>query len=160
GDVRVVGDDRDGGALAVQSGQKVQYGPAVGAVQRAGGLVGQYQGGVVHECACDGDALPLTAGELAGQMPRTVGQADPGQCLQGERAASAARHPGVEQAGRDVLGGGQALGEVELLEDETEQAAAQRGKAPVGENRHVPAADLHDAVGRPVQGAHDVEQRG
>ena len=91
-------------------------------------------------------------------MGRPVRQPDPGQCLHGEPTALAARHPRVQQAGRDVLRGGKTLDEMELLEDEAKHAAAQRRQLPVGQPGDILAADLHGPARRPVQGAHDVEQ--
>ena len=67
GDLRVVGDHHQGlgkgpdGAL--EQGQHVGAGPAV---QVAGGLVGQDQGGLGHQGPGDGHPLLLPAGELVG----------------------------------------------------------------------------------------------
>jgi hypothetical protein len=62
--------------------------------------------------------LAFAAGELVGEVPGAAGEADPGECLAGQRLALPARNSRVEQARCDVLGGGESVGEVELLEDE------------------------------------------
>jgi len=61
----VVGDeDGRGGPLAGEAGEEVDDGGASLVVEGAGGLVGQEDGGVVHQGAGDVDALALAAGEL------------------------------------------------------------------------------------------------
>ena len=74
-------------------------------------------------------------------------------------AGARRRHPGVEQAVGDVLRGAQPVGEVELLEDEADPPAPQRGQLPVGQRGDVVPVDAHGAAGRPVQGADDVQHR-
>jgi hypothetical protein len=56
-------------------------------IERAGGLVGQYQDRIVDEGARDGHPLLLTAGELRGVMVLPLGEADRGQ----RRAPAAGR---------------------------------------------------------------------
>ncbi|GGU13432.1 hypothetical protein GCM10010178_00780 [Lentzea flava] len=68
-----------------------------------------------------------------GAVVGAVAEADAVQRLHGQRSPVLAAHAGVEQAGGDVLGGGQGVGEVELLEHEPEPAAAQRRQAAVGQ---------------------------
>src|ERR1035438_1234193 len=70
GDVRLVGDQDNGVAVGVQSvkeGHDLQAGLGV---QVAGGLVGEDDGGAVDQGTCDGDALPLAAGEFIGLVVR------------------------------------------------------------------------------------------
>src|SRR5580692_6777060 len=65
GDVGVVGDDHDGGAVAEQ----LQEGRAGGGVQVAGRLVGHDQGGPAGQGPGDGGALLLTARQLVRPVP-------------------------------------------------------------------------------------------
>ena len=111
---------------ALQAAQQVEDRRAGGGVQRAGRLVGQHQRGLVDQRPGDRDPLAFAAGELVRPVADAVGQADPVQRRRSAScAAPAARHAGVEQAGGDVLGGAEPVGEVELLEDEAEP----RGRA-------------------------------
>ena len=63
--------------------QQLQYLRGRGArIEIAGGLIGQHQARLVHQCARDRDALQLTAGELA-------------RIAQRQRADAAALEPAV-----------------------------------------------------------------
>src|SRR5580704_10476583 len=68
GDVRVVRDDHDGGAVLVQFAQQFQDGCAGGSVQVAGRLVGHHQGGPPGQRPGDRGALLLAAGQLVGPV--------------------------------------------------------------------------------------------
>src|SRR5271169_3460844 len=77
GDVGVVGDDHDGGAVAVQLAEQVQDGRAGRGVQVAGGLVGHDQGGPAGQGPGDGGALLLATGKLIRPVPDAVAEPDP-----------------------------------------------------------------------------------
>ena len=80
--------------------------------------------GLLDQGAGDGDALLLAAGQLGGQVPGPVAQADLGQRPASALPPLARRHAERDQRGLDVLLGGQGRDEVEGLEDE-----ADRGRA-------------------------------
>src|SRR5439155_13350629 len=63
-DVVLVGDQNDSVACPLQPVEQVHDFDAGSRVQVAGRLVGQDDGGMVHQGAGDGDALALPAGEL------------------------------------------------------------------------------------------------
>src|SRR6202044_3649968 len=73
-DVGVVGDDHDGGAVAVQLAEQFQDGRAGRGVQVAGGLIGHDQGGPAGQGAGDGGALLLTAGQLVRAVVAAVAE--------------------------------------------------------------------------------------
>ncbi len=76
GNLRLVSDDDDGFALFVQPPEdRHDLFPLVSG-QIPGGLVAQYDGGVIDERAGDGDPLLLTTGELGGTMLHAVSKAD------------------------------------------------------------------------------------
>ena len=77
GDVEVVGDDHDGGAVAVQLAQQLQDRRPGGGVEVAGGLVGHHQRGPAGQGPGDGGALLLAAGQLVGPVPEPVAEPDP-----------------------------------------------------------------------------------
>lgn len=84
-----MGDHGDGGSLVVEPFEEAEDGLSVGGVQGSGRLVGQDQGGGVDQCAGDGDALPLAAGQLVRLVCHAVPHADPFQCLAGQRVPAA-----------------------------------------------------------------------
>jgi hypothetical protein len=105
GGLGVVRDHHDGLAeFAVQLVQQVQHLGGGGAVEVAGGLVGDDQRRVGHQCAGDGHALLLAAGELVGVVVGAVGQADHGQ-HRFHAAALGAAQAGQQQRQLDVLEG-------------------------------------------------------
>jgi hypothetical protein len=104
-----VRDHHDGLAqLAVQLVQQVQHLFAGGAVEVAGGLVGDDQRRVGHQGAGDGHALLLAAGQLVGVVVGAVGQAHHGQRRQPRGAALARRQAGQQQRQLHVLEGASA----------------------------------------------------
>ena len=68
--------------------------------------------------------------------------------------------PGVEQPVGDVVERRRAASQMELLEDETDAAGAQRRQVRVAEPGHVVAVDPHPPGGRPVERTDDVQHRG
>src|SRR3954469_25726662 len=69
---RVVRDHRDRRTGAVQLLEQLHDRLAVLRVEISGGLVGQENGGLSGHRPGHGDALLLTAGQLAGKMPRAM----------------------------------------------------------------------------------------
>jgi hypothetical protein len=63
-----VGDEKDGVAAGVQIVQQAHHFGAAGAVERAGGLVGQDHRAAVHQRPGDRDALLLAARKLVGPV--------------------------------------------------------------------------------------------
>ena len=76
GHALVVGDEDDGSAAAVEGLEEVENLVGGLRVEVAGGFVGQDQLGLVYQCAGDGDALLLPAGEFGGLVVKAIGQAD------------------------------------------------------------------------------------
>src|SRR5690606_33024768 len=70
GNRRLVRDEDDGVAVAVQLAEDLHYLPPARAVERAGRLVGENDLPAIHQRPRDGDALLLPAGELAGAVLR------------------------------------------------------------------------------------------
>ena len=76
---------------------------------------------------------------------------------------TAAARVAVQSARRerdlDVLRGGQRRDEVELLEDEADRPQPERGQLAVAEPCEVATLEVDLAVGGPVEGAEQLEQR-
>ena len=95
-----------------------------------------------------------------GRARGRVREPDPRQRRGGRSAPLVAADPGVEQPVGHVVEHGLVLGKEELLEHEADPRRPQCGQLPVGHPGDVQAGDAHRAGGRPVQGAHQVQQRG
>ena len=72
GDERIVRHDDDRSALLVQLTEQVEHDLLIPLIEIAGRLVGENQLRAVDERAGDAHALLLTAGQLAGQVMRTL----------------------------------------------------------------------------------------
>ena len=143
-----------------ERGQLLHDLAAGGRVQVAGRLVGHDDGGLGRNRAGDGDALLLAAGHLGRAVVHAVGQAHLLECGAHERTALAAGQAAVDKRQLNVFKGSQCRDEVESLEDEADLAVADAGQ---GRRPHVAdrlAAQAVDAVGRDIQAAQDVHQRG
>ena len=127
-------------------------------VERAGGFVREHEVPLADQGTGDGHPLLLAAGQLVGEPRAVPVEVHFGQCGEGEPARLA--HTGtVEfQRKRDVLRGGEAGQQVEVLEDVADAAAAQCGQgAPAGASE-CRAVDEDLALGRAVQATGQVEQ--
>ena len=144
---------------ALSSSSSAMRAFAGGAVQVAGGLVGEHDRRPVDQRAGDRHPLALAAGELRRPGRRAVGEADGGQRLERATAAQSDRRARVEQAVGDVVQRGRVLGQEELLEDEADAGGAQRGELPVGQARDVEPGHLHAPGAGTVERAQQVQQR-
>ena len=95
--------------------------------------------------------LALTARHLVGLVVDAMPEAHSGQRLTRGLAALGPGHAPVEQAIRDVVEGGHAGREVELLEDESNEGGAHAGQFSVAQRGHVGSADAHAPGGGPIQ---------
>ena len=110
--------------------------------------------------AGDGDALLLTAGELAGQVLRAVRHADLLERRHHALLALGRLHAAIGERQLDVLVDGQVADQVEALEDEPDLAVADArplGERQVGDRL---AVEHVVAVGRRVEQAENRQQRG
>ena len=118
-------------------------------VEGAGGLVGEDDVGPGDECAGGGDALGLTAGQLAGAVAQAVGQSEhPHDHVEPVLVGLGASQLERQQ---DVLVGGHRRQKVERLEDEADAPSTQQGERLVVEGRGVHPADDHPALTRSVK---------
>ena len=151
----------DGGTGGVELFEQLDDRFAGGAVEVAGGFVGQHDRRPADQGAGDGDPLPLAAGQLGGSGARAGRPGRPGGSgFGGLGAALGDADAGVEQAVGDVVQHGGVFGEEELLEHEPDAGGAQRGQLPVGQVRHVQPGDVDAAGGGPVQGTQHLQQGG
>ena len=106
------------------------------AVEVAGRLVGQHDGGLVGERPGNRDPLTLAPRQRRGQEPGPVGQPDPVQQLGGPPPGRPRRPPGQQRRQLDVLHRGQLVHQVEGLEHEPDSLAPQPGQRPLGQLVH------------------------
>jgi hypothetical protein len=144
---RFVRDHHDG--FAVDGGEiaeKFADDFAIGAVEIAGGFVGEENGGIHDESAADGNALLLAAAHGVGAMLAAIEEAEIGQegvgFFQAGGSISALEHEGKH----DVFLCGQSGDEIEGLENEADAAAAEEGQVVVGHVGEIGAVD-EDATG-------------
>ena len=134
---------------ALSSVEQVQDRGAGGAVEVAGGLVGQHDRRPADQGAGDGHPLALAARQLRRPGVWSGGRARPGERRGGPLAAAGEACPGIQQPVGDVVQRAGVLGQEELLEHEADPGGPQRGQLPVGQGGHVEAGDPHrPAVGR------------
>jgi hypothetical protein len=107
----------------------------VRAVERAGRLVGQHQLRIVDQRAGDGHALLLAAGKLRRMVVHALGQADLCEAFFCAGVALGKRGTAIQQGQGDIVQGGGARQQVEMLEHETELAVAHLRQFIAGELR-------------------------
>ena len=124
--VEVVRRHHHHGAAGVDVAQQLEDAAGGALVEVAGGLVGQQDGGIVHQRPRDRDPLLLAAGELAGIGPALGREAHLGQHPHHPRGDGVAPGAGHLEREGDVLFGGAVLQQPEILEHDAEPAAQPR----------------------------------
>ena len=114
---------------------------------------------VIDQGPGDGDALALAAGQFVGLVVGPRFQADGFQLFHGPFRPFPAADTGVDQGQGDIVQGGDAGQEVEVLEDEANVLVADDGQFIVAEVGDFLAAELIRTRRRPVQAAQDVHER-
>ena len=110
-------------------GEQVGEAFGAGAVERAGGLVGEEELRAVDERAGDGGALAFAAGELAGAVVEPVAEADCSEELRGAGTERGAVGVLADDGGdEDVLQHGALREQVVELEDEADGGVAEFGE--------------------------------
>jgi hypothetical protein len=151
-------DEHDGEPFAIETLQEGEDLDARARVEIARGLVGEHDGGIVHQRARDGHALLLSARQLARMVVFALGEAHGGEAGARPLPALAHGHAGVEQGQADVLHRARAREQVELLEHEADLAAADARERVAREARHVLAVEDVPARGGPVETAQQVHE--
>lgn len=140
----VVRHQDDRGALgAGQVEELLEDGGGVGAVQGAGRLVREDDGGAVDQGPRDGDALALAAGDLRGAAAAQLAEPEPFEdgARGGEGGLLAL--PGEAQRQGGVLLDGQLRQQLAVLEDESEAFAAQCADLFVAEVTERPSFETY-----------------
>jgi hypothetical protein len=132
-DVPVVGDHHDRGPAVVQIAQQFQHIRPRHGIEVAGRLVGEQQLRIANHGTGDRHPLPLAAGQLIGAVGQAVPHPHLLQGLCGPPPPFAQRDATVEQPVGHVVQHRNADREMELLEDETDDAGPQRGELTVGQ---------------------------
>src|SRR5262245_31252653 len=159
--VRVVRDHDDGFVvIAVEFFEQRQRLLRRSRVQVAGRLVGQNKIGVGDDSAGDGDALLLTAGELARQMAQAVTQPDQVQRRRRVLHTLALLQIGQLQRQFDVLESGHHRDQVEGLKDESDMLISPMRHLAVAQAAQVLPEHENLAVGGAVHRGDQVQQRG
>ncbi len=126
----------------VDVAQELEHAAGGALVEVAGRLVGDQDGGIVHQRPRDRDPLLLPARELAGIGPALGREADLGEHPHHPGGDGVAPGAGHLEGERDVLRGGAVLQQAEVLEHDA-QAAAQLGHLVRPELADVVAGDPH-----------------
>ena len=124
--------------------------------ERSGRLVGEDRARLVHERPRNRDALPLTAGELVGELPGVVGEPEPAEQL-GTALVSVPGAPHGELE-CDVLDRRQERQEVVDLEDESDLVAADALPIAPGQARDRVARHGDASGGRALEAGDQPEQ--
>src|SRR6185295_1046057 len=119
---RIVRDHADRRAAAMQLAQEIHHGFAASRVEVSGRLVREQDERLAGDGAGDGDALLLTAGQLAGEVLGAVRHADPLQRRFDALLALRRLHAAIRERQLDVLEYRQVANQVEALEDESDLA--------------------------------------
>jgi hypothetical protein len=143
----------------VQIAHQLHHPGAGDGVQRPGRFVREQQRRIARHRPGDGDALPLTAGQLMRFVVHPVAEADTFECGRRPLAALGGPQPGVEEPVGHVVQRRHPGREVELLEHEADAPRPQGGQLGVGQPGDVVPVDGDGARGGPVKRAEDVEHR-
>jgi len=99
--------DQRRAVFAAKFEQQIKHRIGRGAVEIAGGFIGEQAGRSGDQCARHGDALALAAGEFAGTVRQAMAEADAlqyggcfGQCFLAIHAADQQRHGDIFQRGK------------------------------------------------------------
>lgn len=125
GGFEIVRDHHDASSLCGVVAQQSQHARAGFGVERAGRLVREEQRRRCRQCAGDGDALLLAAGQLSRPPIRDVSQADGIQC--GHHGAPADPTAGQAHGQCHIVERGECRKQVVRLEDESDVLSAERG---------------------------------
>jgi hypothetical protein len=161
GQIRGVGDEKEGHFFfAVEFEEKAGKGFGGGAVEGAGGFVGEEKAGLIDEGANDGDALTFAAGKLAGAVIEALAEADAVKESLSAFGSVVAHGAFGENEGwdKDIFQRGALREEVVRLKNETEAAVAKFGEGLFVEGGEIGVVDEDAAGGGPVEGADDVEE--
>ena len=129
GELRIVGDHHDGGALRVDLLEQLHHAARHQRVEVAGRLVGQQQARLAGQRARDRHALLLAAGQLGRVVLHARAQAHAGQRLLDAAPALGGVEAAVAQRHVDVVEQVEVGDQVEALEDEADLLVAQRASA-------------------------------
>ena len=151
-------EDECGAGRGIEFEEHVDDGAACFVVEVAGRLVGEEDFRAVDKSAGQGNALLLAAGELVRIVAGAVGQADPGEVVEGGGLRTA--DPAQLERHEDVLQGGERGEKLEALENETGGGIAQRGQAVLVQVAEVMSVQNDAAGGRTVQAGAESEQGG
>ncbi len=125
-DLFVVGDDDDGGLVALgHVAQDADHRQRAHAVERRSGLIGEDHRRTVDQAAGDGHALLLAAGELRGHGLGAVLHVERGEQFQRTLARFAVGFASEHGQQRDVVGDVEEGNEIRRLEHEADLVAAQ-----------------------------------
>src|SRR5690606_28740184 len=125
------------------------------AVEVARRLVGEQEQRIVHQRACDRDALLLATGQLERTVVEAAFESDAQREPLGLRTGLRPDAILVEQRHFEVLEDRELRDQVERLEDEPDLAAAHLGELAVAELRDVAVAEPVLAGRRAIEAAED-----
>src|SRR5438477_9575733 len=146
-------------AAAVQVAEHLHQLGAGGRVEVPGGLIGEQDGGLVHERPGDRDPLALAARQLVGPVVHPVAQPDPGERLGGVLAPLAGGLPRIDQRQLHIVERRRPRQQVERLEHESDLLVADAGQLVIRQVARLLPIQPVFARARRVEAADQVHQR-
>ncbi|AIB13926.1 hypothetical protein ABAZ39_18485 (plasmid) [Azospirillum argentinense] len=160
GDRWVMGDDDDRGAdVPIEGDQRGHDVLGRLAVEIAGRLIRQQNGGLTDQRPGDRHTLALAARHLVREMVQAVGQTDLFQSGLGTRQRLPPEHSPIQQRHGDVVERRQAGKQVKRLEDEADFPVADVGEVIAGSRSKVAPTEQQPPGAWPVQKPHEGHQR-
>ena len=156
---RIVRHHADGRAALMQLAEQIHHRFAALRIEVAGRLVGEQDDRLAGDRARHGDALLLTARELAGQVLGAMRHADALERRRDPLLALGGAHAAIGERQLDVLEHREIADQVEALKDESDLAVADARALRSRELGDRPAVQLVRAFGRRVEQAENRQQR-
>src|SRR5580658_195943 len=128
GDIRLVGDEQDGVALFVELGKESHDFLTGLGIEVAGGLVGEEDGGAIHEGPSYGYALALAARKLVGLVEHAGCEIDLGEGAASTFGALLGGSTVIDERKLDVVKSSGAGQKIEGLKDEADFLVANVGE--------------------------------
>ena len=150
-------DDRM--SLAIEIDQKIHDLAPIGAVQRAGRLVGEDRRAFIHQRPCDRNPLLLPSRQLIGIMRQAIAEPQAPEQRLSAGLAQIRRDFGVNCGRLDIGESGELTEQIVTLKDESEMLAPQLRERVGVEPRRVASRHAVGSGAQTIETAQNIEQR-
>lgn len=157
----LMSDENDGMTLVVECLQRLHDGHSRSGIQVSCGFIGEDHVRIRHQRTRDGDALLLTAGQLAGEVVPAIGETDEFDGFQRSLLALCSRNRRmIKERQHHVLPDRRAWQQVEGLEDEADACGTDAREIVIVERRRRLSLKKVLSFGMQIQKSEDVHERG